>query len=159
MFNDAFSWLTQDPIGKKVGIGLLIALGIVAIYAAASMLKWAGENIKPLMFCALVIGGVVYLQFTSERPRLNILTPDGSASFQVMNFRQPIPVKPPPDGWYHRVFTLGDRLRRARLQAKNCRARRIGKVGKARSIATFPYLPFLCKRGAFTPLGAGLSEM
>ena len=61
MFNDAFSWLTQDPIGKKVGIGLLIALGIVAIYAAASMLKWAGENIKPLMFCALVIGGVVYL--------------------------------------------------------------------------------------------------
>ena len=29
--------------------------------ASASMLKWAGENIKPLMFAALVIGGIVYL--------------------------------------------------------------------------------------------------
>ena len=59
--NDVFRWLTQDSMGQKVGIGLLFALALILIYAAASMLKWASEHFKPLMFSAFVIAGTVYL--------------------------------------------------------------------------------------------------
>ncbi len=36
--------------------------------------------------------------------RTHVLTPDGSASFAVMDFSAPFPLDPPPDGWYHREF-------------------------------------------------------
>ncbi len=36
--------------------------------------------------------------------RLNVLVPDGSPSFAVMDFREPFPLDPPPAGWYHRRF-------------------------------------------------------
>ncbi len=61
-----------------------------------------------------ILGGLVgllalsaiagYFYFSAERPRINVLLPDGSSSFAVMDFRKPISMTPPPDGWYHRIF-------------------------------------------------------
>jgi len=36
--------------------------------------------------------------------RLNVLVPDGSPSVVVMDFTEPLPLDPLPDGWYHRRF-------------------------------------------------------
>lgn len=36
--------------------------------------------------------------------RVDVLIPDGSSSFPVMDFSQPFPLDPPPAGWYHRRF-------------------------------------------------------
>ena len=36
--------------------------------------------------------------------RLNVLMPDGSPAVVVMDFRQPLPLDPPPEGWRHRTF-------------------------------------------------------
>lgn len=36
--------------------------------------------------------------------RANVLIPDGSQSFMVMNFNEPMPLDPLPEGWYHRTF-------------------------------------------------------
>ncbi len=36
--------------------------------------------------------------------RTNVLVPDGSASFEVMDFSEPFPLDPPPPGWKHREF-------------------------------------------------------
>jgi hypothetical protein len=36
--------------------------------------------------------------------RVNVLVPDGSPSVHVMDFTEPLPLDPLPDGWYHRRF-------------------------------------------------------
>lgn len=36
--------------------------------------------------------------------RRNVLVPDGGAEVMVMDFAKPIPLDPPPAGWYHRKF-------------------------------------------------------
>lgn len=36
--------------------------------------------------------------------RLNVLVPDGSSSFPVMDFSERMSLDPLPDGWYHRRF-------------------------------------------------------
>ena len=36
--------------------------------------------------------------------RVNVLVPDGSPSFAIMDFTDPLPIDPLPDGWYHRLF-------------------------------------------------------
>ena len=36
--------------------------------------------------------------------RVNVLVPDGSPSLAVMDFTDPVPIDPLPDGWYHRRF-------------------------------------------------------
>ena len=59
--NDIIQWLMHDSTGKKVGLGLLFAVALIVSYAGASMLKWASEHFKPIMFAALVIAGAVYL--------------------------------------------------------------------------------------------------
>ena len=61
-----------------------------------------------LLGVIVVLGIAGYFYLNSERPRLNVLVPDGSGSLQLMDFRQPIPVNPPPDGWYHRTFKRHD---------------------------------------------------
>ena len=49
-----------------------------------------------------------YFYLSAERPRINVLMPDNSDSFVVMDFREPISIDPPPDGWYHRIFRRHD---------------------------------------------------
>lgn len=67
------------------------------------------RRILGILFGVIVVVGVVgFFYFRSERPRLNVLIPDGSGSFTLMDFRQPITIKPPPDGWYHRIFRRHD---------------------------------------------------
>ncbi len=36
--------------------------------------------------------------------RTNVLMPDGSPSYPVMDFREPLPLDPLPAGWHHRKF-------------------------------------------------------
>ncbi len=36
--------------------------------------------------------------------RTNVLMPDGSPSYPVMDFREPLPLDPVPAGWHHRTF-------------------------------------------------------
>lgn len=36
--------------------------------------------------------------------RVNVLVPDASKSVVVMDFREPLALDPPPDGWRHRTF-------------------------------------------------------
>ena len=37
-------------------------------------------------------------------PRENVLVPDGSGSFALMDFTEPLPLDPLPDGWSYRTF-------------------------------------------------------
>lgn len=46
----------------------------------------------------------VFLPGCSAGERTNVLIPDGSASFVIMDFKQPLPLDPVPPGWYHRKF-------------------------------------------------------
>jgi len=36
--------------------------------------------------------------------RVNVLVPDGTPSFSLMQFDRPLPIDPVPAGWYHRTF-------------------------------------------------------
>lgn len=37
-------------------------------------------------------------------PRVNVLVPHGEREVVVMDFNKPLPLDPPPPGWYHRKF-------------------------------------------------------
>jgi hypothetical protein len=57
----------------------------------------------------LTIGGIALaLTACTGAQRLNVLVPDSSASVVVMDFRQPLPLDPVPDGWRHRLFFRTD---------------------------------------------------
>lgn len=59
--------------------------------------------------CVFVIClAAVALTACGSGERRNVLTPDGSPSLAVMDFRQPFAVDPPPDGWRHRTFFRTD---------------------------------------------------
>lgn len=45
-----------------------------------------------------------FLSGCGERERTNILKPDGSPSFSIMDFSETFSLDPLPDGWYHRTF-------------------------------------------------------
>ena len=45
-------------------------------------------------------GGLVACEDTRE----HVLVPDGSRSFAIMSFAEPLPLDPLPDGWSHRRF-------------------------------------------------------
>ncbi len=46
----------------------------------------------------------VGLAACSGGARVNVLLPDGAASFTLMDFRTPLPLDPVPEGWFHRTF-------------------------------------------------------
>ena len=56
-----------------------------------------------IRFFAVVVSAVS-LGACSGGTRLNVLVPDGSASFALMDFGKPLPLDPVPAGWYHRKF-------------------------------------------------------
>ncbi len=56
----------------------------------------------PLKIVGLLILSVGLAACGDER--VNVLSPDGSSSFVLMNFAEPFPLDPPPEGWYHRRF-------------------------------------------------------
>lgn len=58
-------------------------------------------GVLAVMVLAAAVG---YFYLSAERPRINVLEPDGSSSFAIMDFDKPISTNPPPRGWYHRVF-------------------------------------------------------
>ena len=55
---------------------------------------------------AVAIGAVLLLGACSEgdRHRRSVLVPDGGPELVVMDFSQPMPLAPPPDGCLHRKF-------------------------------------------------------
>ncbi len=46
----------------------------------------------------------VGLAACSSGRRVNVLMPDGSPSYTLMDFRTPLPLDPVPEGWHHRTF-------------------------------------------------------
>lgn len=56
------------------------------------------------VFCLAAVA----LTACSSGERRNVLMPDGSPSLVVMDFRQPLALDPPPDGWHHRRFFRTD---------------------------------------------------
>ena len=46
----------------------------------------------------------VGLAACSSGRRVNVLMPDGSPSYTLMDFRTPFPLDPVPEGWHHRTF-------------------------------------------------------
>lgn len=54
-------------------------------------------------FAALGLIGIAGLAACGHE-RTNVLVPDGSPSFVVMDFREPLPLDPLPPGWLHREF-------------------------------------------------------
>lgn len=51
-----------------------------------------------------LVASAALLAACSSGKRLNVLVPDGSASFALMDFSRPLPLDPMPPGWYHRKF-------------------------------------------------------
>lgn len=58
--SDAMNWLTQDPVGQKVALGLGVVAAMVALYFVLRSLRWAAARWKPLFGGALVIAGLFY---------------------------------------------------------------------------------------------------
>ena len=54
----------------------------------------------PSMIIVLAVAAMTSCGHT----RVNVLVPDGSPSFAIMDFTDPLPLDPLPDGWYHRRF-------------------------------------------------------
>lgn len=55
----------------------------------------------PRIGCALV---AMWLTACGGGKRVNVLVPDGSPAFTLMDFRTPLSLDPVPDGWHHRTF-------------------------------------------------------
>ena len=60
--------------------------------------------IKENIFYFIFVTSFLFLSACSKEERTNILVPDGSPSFSVMDFREPISLDPISDGWRHRTF-------------------------------------------------------
>ncbi len=58
----------------------------------------------------------------------------------------------------HHLFIVGNCLQGIRIQAENCRARRLRELAQARSIALVSYLPVFRKGSTSAPLGTSLSK-
>lgn len=56
------------------------------------------------LLSGLTILSLLLLTGCSKKERTNVLVPDGSPSFAVMDFSKPLPLDPLPEGWYHRKF-------------------------------------------------------
>ena len=59
---------------------------------------------KPALRFLALAAAAGLLAACSGGNRVNVLVPDGSASFALMDFSQPLPLDPVPAGWYHRKF-------------------------------------------------------
>ena len=59
---------------------------------------------EPALRLFAVAVSAALLAACSGGNRINVLVPDGSASFALMEFEKPLPVDPVPAGWYHRKF-------------------------------------------------------
>ena len=59
----------------------------------------AGATLKLVVVLALAASLV-----SCGDSRVNVLVPDGSPSFAIWDFTEPVPLDPLPDGWYHRLF-------------------------------------------------------
>ncbi len=55
-------------------------------------------------YAAGILCLLVVLSGCGERERINILAPDGSSPFSVMDFSKITSLDPLPDGWFHRTF-------------------------------------------------------
>jgi len=58
---------------------------------------------RPMHWLGLAVLALALTACTGGK-RLNVLVPDGSPSYLIMDFRTPLPLTPPPAGWYHRTF-------------------------------------------------------
>ena len=52
----------------------------------------------------VVLAGAPSWSACSSGKRTHVLVPDGSPSFPLMDFREPLPLDPLPAGWHHRTF-------------------------------------------------------
>ncbi len=50
--------------------------------------------------CVLILASVCACSST----RMNVLVPDGSTTFTLMDFSEALPLDPVPEGWRHRTF-------------------------------------------------------
>ena len=71
--------------------------------------KW----IAGLMIVAALGVGVYFargpvMAMLSDRPRLNVLKPDGAEQLVLIDAGQPISLDDVPDGWRHRIFSTTD---------------------------------------------------
>ena len=62
---------------------------------------WKVTEIRTLLF---LLFPILMLSACSERERTNVLIPDGSSSFSIMDFSKPFSLNPLAEGWYHRTF-------------------------------------------------------
>ena len=62
------------------------------------------KSIKVNLNCGLLLITLLALCGCGDRERTNVLMPDGSPSFIVMDFSEPLPIDPVPNGWWHRKF-------------------------------------------------------
>lgn len=56
------------------------------------------------LIAVLVLALAPFGSACSGGTRTNVLMPDGSPSYPVMDFREPLPLDPVPAGWHHRTF-------------------------------------------------------
>jgi len=53
-------WLTEDTVGRMVGVGLLVVAGIAALYVVILSVNTLRVHAKKLIIAGIVIGGGVW---------------------------------------------------------------------------------------------------
>lgn len=86
------------------------------------------------MIARLIIGLSLFswlVGCASTGQRVNVLVPDGSASFTLMDFKNPLPLDPVPPGWFHRKFWRPPPMEISFVSKENRSAIRLATRGSA----------------------------
>ena len=53
-------WFTTDPVGQKVGLGIVVVVGLVVLYFVLRSMRWAAARWKSMLGLAVVIALLYY---------------------------------------------------------------------------------------------------
>lgn len=53
-------WLTQDPVGRKIALAVIVVVGLVLLFFVVKSVRWLAARWKAIMCAGLVIGGLYF---------------------------------------------------------------------------------------------------
>jgi len=57
-------WFRNDPTGQKVALGILVVVGLVALYVGNKLMTWsAGKLAVPIMYGLVLVGAYFAINF------------------------------------------------------------------------------------------------
>ena len=53
-------WFTTDPVGQKVGLGVVVVVALIVLYFVLRSMRWAAARWKSMLGLAVVLALVYY---------------------------------------------------------------------------------------------------